>query len=174
MPRPGTIARCFAQHETCLTKRVESFNRALAIDPDFVDGAAFSRQSGLDEFRDYDAALADLESAAGSIRISPYVLGDLLHLQHAWRRLARTSSRIRRCIDRGVRAGKPVVQPFVYQAICESPAICRPAPSSMPATAFPPGRAAADRHAPPRKNPHRICLGRISRAGHRLSDGGAL
>lgn len=71
--------------------------------------------------KDLAGAIDDLERAVRSRPEYPGARGDLLLLKmHAadWRNLARE----RAALDEGVRAGKRVVQPYVYQALSSSPA----------------------------------------------------
>jgi predicted O-linked N-acetylglucosamine transferase (SPINDLY family) len=97
-----------------------SFDRALALDPD--DAATLFNRGTLQwtAFGRYDFALADLERV---VRLAPdhaYALGNLLHLKMYggdWRGFDAAKERI----DQGVRMGKRIIEPFVYQAISDSP-----------------------------------------------------
>ena len=98
-----------------------SFDCALGLKPD--DAAALFQRATLQwaEFGRYEPALRDLESV---VRIAPdydYAPGNLLHLKMYggdWRGFEYDKG----LIDQGVRVGKRIVEPFVYQAISESPA----------------------------------------------------
>src|SRR3984957_2767514 len=97
-----------------------SFDRALALKPD--DAAALFNRGTLQwtEYGRYEQALGDLEEV---VRIAPdydYAPGNLLHLKMYgadWRGFEFDKA----LIDRGVRAGQKIVEPFVYQAISDSP-----------------------------------------------------
>ncbi len=98
-----------------------SYDKALAIKPDFA--MALDNRGLLlwNEFRRNEPAIRDLEKL---VQIDPdfaYARGDLLHLRmHGadWRGFDREKA----LLDAGVRAGKRIAQPFVYQAFSESPA----------------------------------------------------
>jgi predicted O-linked N-acetylglucosamine transferase (SPINDLY family) len=100
---------------------LESYAKALALDPNLL--AALESRANLlwTRNRALAPAIADLERA---LKVSPgraFVFGDLMHLKlHAadWRDFAAARARL----DEGVRAGKPVVKPFIYQGLSESPA----------------------------------------------------
>lgn len=111
----GLVLRELAQPSAALA----SFDRALSLDP--ADAAALFNRGTLQwmAFGRYELALADLEEV---VRLAPdhdYARGNLLHLKMYggdWRSFDEEKARI----DRSVRGGKRVVEPFVYQAISES------------------------------------------------------
>jgi predicted O-linked N-acetylglucosamine transferase (SPINDLY family) len=102
-------------------KALQSYDRALTIQPDMPEALA-SRASCLwTRKSDVAGAIADLERLVAIRPDYPYARGALLHLKmHAgdWRDLARE----RAALDEGVRAGRRVVEPYVYQGLCSSPA----------------------------------------------------
>jgi predicted O-linked N-acetylglucosamine transferase (SPINDLY family) len=102
-------------------QELRSYDRALALQPNMPE-ALISRADCLWTCRrDLSGAIADQERAVAIKPDYPYALGDLtLMKMHAgdWRDLARE----RVALDEGVRAGKRVVQPYVYQALSFSPA----------------------------------------------------
>jgi protein O-GlcNAc transferase len=114
-----------------------SFNRALVLKPD--DAAALFNRGTLQwtEYGRYEQALRDLEDV---VRIAPdydYAPGNLLHLKMYggdWRGFEFDKA----LIDRGVRAGQKIVEPFVYQAISDSPKDLLTCAETH-ATLFPPG-----------------------------------
>src|ERR1700733_3836949 len=114
-----------------------SFDRALALKPD--DAAALFNRGTLQwtEYGRYEQALRDLEDV---VRIAPdydYAPGNLLHLKMYggdWRGFEFDKA----LIDRGVRAGQKIVEPFVYQAISDSPKDLLTCAETH-ATLFPPG-----------------------------------
>jgi len=114
-----------------------SFDRALALKPD--DAAALFNRGTLQwtEYGRYEPALRDLEDV---VRIAPdydYARGNLLHLKMYggdWRGFEFDKA----LIDRGVRAAQKIVEPFVYQAISDSPKDLL-ACGETHATLFPPG-----------------------------------
>ena len=97
-----------------------SFDKALALEPGLTV-TLNSRSAVLwKEKRDYAGAVRDLEQL---IRIAPdydYAQGLLLHLKMQaadWTDFGPSVA----AVNEGVRAGKRIVQPFVYQAISSSP-----------------------------------------------------
>ena len=100
---------------------LQSYERALTIQPDMPEALA-SRASCLwTRKSDVAGAIADLQRLVAITPDYPYARGDLLHLKmHAgdWRDLARE----RAALDAGVRAGRRVVEPYVYQGLSSSPA----------------------------------------------------
>jgi protein O-GlcNAc transferase len=100
---------------------LQSYHRALAIQPNMPEALA-SRASCLWAHKsDLAGAIIDLERLMAVKPDYPYAQGDLLHMQmHAgdWRGLAHK----RIALDEGVRAGKRVVEPYVYQGLSSSPA----------------------------------------------------
>ena len=99
----------------------ESFDKALEIDPDHTQALYRRGVTAWMGAMDYDAAARDLEQALRLDPDCPYALGWLLMIRQYggdWRDFAVTAARI----DDGVRAGKKVAEPFLYQAISQSPA----------------------------------------------------
>ncbi|HKD46299.1 MAG TPA: tetratricopeptide repeat protein, partial [Rhizomicrobium sp.] len=98
-----------------------SYDRALAIRPDFAEALASRANCRWTRKGDVGGAISDLERLVAVKPDYPYAQGDLLHLKmHAgdWRDLAR----YRAVLDEGVRAGKRIVEPYVYQGLSSSPA----------------------------------------------------
>ena len=98
-----------------------SFTKALAIAPDYAEALYNRGKLAWAEHEDYDAALTDLTRAVALDPDYPYALGALLHLKNHGGDWSGRDAAIA-AINVGVRAGKPVVEPFVYQAISTSPA----------------------------------------------------
>ena len=93
---------------------MESFTRALAIDP--RDAAALRNRGKLAwmEFDDYETARDNLERAVANDPDFPDAQGDLLYLKMQtadWDSRAADITRL----NEAVRAGKSVVEPFIYQ-----------------------------------------------------------
>jgi len=123
-----------------------SFDRGLALKPD--DAAALFNRGTLQwtEYGRYEPALRDLEKVVAIAPDYDYAQGNLLHLKMYggdWQGFEFDKAEI----DRGVRAGRKVVEPFIYQAISESPEDLL-ACAKIHATLYPPG-------APLWKNPAR-------------------
>jgi protein O-GlcNAc transferase len=100
---------------------LQSYDRALAIQPDMPEALASRANCLWIRKGDLGGAIADLERLLAIAPDYPYARGFLLHLKmHAgdWRDLARE----RAALDEGVRAGKRVVEPYVYQGLSSSPA----------------------------------------------------
>jgi len=97
-----------------------SFDRALALAPG--DAAALFHRATLQwtAFERYEPALRDLEKVIALDADYPYARGNLLHLRMYggdWRDFEEQKA----LIDQGVRAGKRIVEPFVYQALSDVP-----------------------------------------------------
>ncbi len=104
-----------------LDEALESYGKALAINPGLPE-ALESRSNLLWTRRQALApAIADLQRALAVQPDLPYAAGDLLQLKmHAgdWRNFADDKAKL----DAAVRAGRQAAQPFVYQALSDSPA----------------------------------------------------
>ena len=99
---------------------MESFSRALVIDPRNAEALYNRGKIAWLEFRNYEAALRDLQQAVAEDPDLPYAQGFLMHVKmHGgdWRGRAADIARV----NAGVRAGAPVMEPFTYQALSESP-----------------------------------------------------
>ena len=97
------------------------FDRALALQPGYAE--AYYNRGNLQWSvnNNYHAALRDLEQALALDPAYDYAPGELLYLRMRggdWRDFEQQRGRI----NDGVRAGRRVVQPFQYQALCDSPA----------------------------------------------------
>jgi protein O-GlcNAc transferase len=100
---------------------LESYGRALAIQPNMPEALASRANCLWTRKSQLPGAIADLERLVTIRPDHPYARGDLLHLKmHAgdWRDLAHE----RAALDEGVRAGRRVVEPYVYQGLSSSPA----------------------------------------------------
>ncbi|HEY5084719.1 MAG TPA: tetratricopeptide repeat protein, partial [Rhizomicrobium sp.] len=98
-----------------------SYNRALAIHPDMGEALASRANLLWTRKNDVAGAIADLSRLVALKPDHPYARGDLLHLKmHAgdWHGFDKE----RAALDQGVRAGKRIVEPYVYQGLSSSPA----------------------------------------------------
>jgi protein O-GlcNAc transferase len=101
-------------------QELQSYDRALAIQPipeAFIERAYRLRTSK----DDLAGAIADLQRAVAIRPDYPYLRADLLHLKMLaadWGDLASEHA----ALDRGVRAGERVAQPYIYQSLSSSPA----------------------------------------------------
>jgi predicted O-linked N-acetylglucosamine transferase (SPINDLY family) len=98
-----------------------SYDQALAIRPDYADALHSRGMVRWREGRDYAAAVQDLEKTMALNPDHDCVQGDLLHVRmHGtdWSGFDETMAQI----NAGVRAGRLVIDPFMYLAIAESPA----------------------------------------------------
>ena len=133
---------------------LQSYDRALAIQPDMPEALASRGNCLWTRQGDVAGAIADLQRLVAIRPDYPYARGDLLHLKmHAgdWRDLARE----RAALDEGVRAGKRVVEPYVYQGLSSSPADLLASAMIYSRHKYPP-RSAAQR---PRRREGKIRLG---------------
>ena len=106
----GSALRELSRPEEALV----SFDRAVALAPN--DAAALFNRATLQwtSFERYEPALRDLEKVVALDPDYPYARGNLLHLRMYggdWRDFEKQKT----LIDQGVRAGKRVVEPFVYR-----------------------------------------------------------
>ena len=100
------------------------FESALALEPRICRCTGQPRPSAPGRkpgSNDHAGATADLAAALAANPDQPYARGELLHLKMFagdWQDF----DNLKALADEGVRAGKPVVRPFVYQAVSASPA----------------------------------------------------
>ena len=128
---------------------LESFDRALALNPD--DAAALFHRGTLQwvGFGRLGPALRDLENLLAIAPDYDYARGNLLHLKMYgadWRGFEAEKS----LLDQGVRAGRKIVEPFIYQAISESPEDLF-ACAKIHAALYPPGLTLASKGARARR-----------------------
>lgn len=99
---------------------LQSYDRALAIQPNMAEALASRANCLWTQKSDLSGAIADLTRLVAIRPDYPYAQGNLVHLQmHAgdWRDLTRA----RASLDEGVRAGRRVVEPYVFQGLSSSP-----------------------------------------------------
>jgi predicted O-linked N-acetylglucosamine transferase (SPINDLY family) len=140
--KPDAYARAWSNRGTLLRdmrrmpEAIASFDRALAIDPDFVEALYHRARLVWSELRDYRAARAGLERVLALKPDYPLAAGDLLYLKMQacdWQGQEADIARI----DAGVRAGKPVIEPFIYQAVSQSPQDLQTCSQTYTARLFP-------------------------------------
>jgi predicted O-linked N-acetylglucosamine transferase (SPINDLY family) len=103
------------------SEALADFDRALALDEGLADALANRAHLRWSLNDDYAGATADLKAALTLNPDQAYARGELLHLQMFaadWDDFENQKA----LVDQGVRAGKEVVRPFVYQAVSASPA----------------------------------------------------
>lgn len=102
-------------------QELQSYDRVLALQPDMVE-ALINRAHCRRTFKmDLAGAIADQERAVALQPNYPFARGDLLHMKMLvadWGNLAAELA----VLNQGVREGKRVVNPYVYQALSSSPA----------------------------------------------------
>ncbi len=112
------------------------FDAALALDPELADALSNRAHLRWSLNNDYAGAVADLRAALALAPGQAYALGELLHLNMFaadWDDFEKQKA----LLDQGVREGKAVVRPFVYQAISSSPADLQACSRLFTAAAFP-------------------------------------
>jgi predicted O-linked N-acetylglucosamine transferase (SPINDLY family) len=96
-----------------------SYDKALAIKPDYADALHSRGMIRWKEGQRYAAAVLDLENALFINPDHAYARGDLLHMRmHGadWRGFEEQAA----LVDAGVRAGRRIIDPFMYLATAES------------------------------------------------------
>jgi predicted O-linked N-acetylglucosamine transferase (SPINDLY family) len=104
-----------------IDEALESFDRAIALDPGFAEALQNRGDLYWSDRLDQAAACADMERALAIAPERPWLRGNLLHLKMFAGDWAGFDAALA-AIDDGVRAGAPVVHPFIYQALSHSPA----------------------------------------------------
>jgi len=113
----GAVLHTLGRYDDALA----SFERALAARPDFPEALASHALLMKVHRGDYDVAMTELKRSLALDPTQPFIPGELLHLRMQagdWSSYSEEKSRL----DEGVRAGLPVVRPFIYQAVSDSPA----------------------------------------------------
>lgn len=98
-----------------------AYDAVLAADPNMVDALASRANLLWTAKMALGPALADTERLARLAPERPGVAGDLLHMRlyaGDWRDFAAQKA----ALDAGVRAGRPVADPFIYQGLSDNPA----------------------------------------------------
>jgi predicted O-linked N-acetylglucosamine transferase (SPINDLY family) len=116
---------------------LESYDRALAVQPNMPEALDSRADCLWTRKGDLAGAIADLERLIAIRPDYPYAQGDLLHMRMYagdWRNLARE----RTALEEGVRSGRRLVEPFVYQSLSSSPADLLAAAKSYVRDKYPP------------------------------------
>ena len=143
-----------------IPEALASYSKALEINPDYVETLCSRGIAAWVENHDYETALRDLERAVRLDPDCPYAAGGLLLVRQYgadWRAFESDVARI----DQGVRAGKPVAEPFLYQAISQSPADLQACSVIHAADRYPAQSVAAPENARPAR-PGKIRIGYVS------------
>ena len=145
----GAALRLFGRIDEALA----SFDAAIALNPQ--NAVALSNRADL-LWRDknlLEPAIADLERVIAADPDHPYALGELLHLRMYgadWRDFPQQVAQI----EAGLREGRKVARPFVYQAIAEQPELAQRCSSLYAADQYP--AQIAPPHAPRGRDKIRI------------------
>ncbi len=124
---PAVHAKCWSNRGILLqdmkryAQAMSSFSNALALTPDDAGALHLRGKLAWMQFRDFETASRDLERAASLDPARPFLLGDLAYIKMHLCDWHGRDEDIARLND-GVRAGKPVVEPFTYQALSTDPA----------------------------------------------------
>jgi predicted O-linked N-acetylglucosamine transferase (SPINDLY family) len=111
----GNVLRDLKDYEAA----IESYSRAIAIRPDYAE-ALINRGYTWWTLKQYEAGTADVERGLSLNPDYPFGRGELLHTRMYnadWHDFAARKAELEMLL----RAGKPVVQPFIFQAIAETP-----------------------------------------------------
>ena len=98
---------------------LESYSRAVEIRPDYAE-ALINRGYTYWTLKQYDAGMVDVERGLALDPDYPFGRGELLHVRMYsadWHDFAPRKAEL----EKLVRAGKRTVQPFIFQAIAETP-----------------------------------------------------
>jgi predicted O-linked N-acetylglucosamine transferase (SPINDLY family) len=136
---------------------IESFSKAIEARPDYAEALNNRGYTHWSARHDFAAATADLQKALRLDPEHPYALGELLHVKTYgadWSDYGETVTRI----TDGVRAGKRVARPFMFQSVSESPADLQACSRIWTSNMYPPVPAAP--HAP--RNGGKIRIGYAS------------
>ena len=114
-----------------------AYDAALVLEPDHLQALTNRALIAWQHFDDRDAAIADLERVVKQDPAHDYSLGLLLHLRMQsgdWRDYRPLLAQV----ESGVRAGKTVARPFIFQALSASPADLRTCSQIYTARRYPP------------------------------------
>ena len=142
-----------------------SYDRVLALDPGHAEALNNRGFLWWLSKQNYPKAMADLERAFALAPDLPYLRGLLLHLKMYaadWAGFAEHKA----AIADGIRAGRPVARPFMYQALSERPEELQACARLYVRDVYPPA-SDAPRHDPAtRKRGGKIRLGYLSGEFH--------
>jgi protein O-GlcNAc transferase len=99
---------------------IEDYDSAIAVRPDYTE-ALINRGYTKWSLNQYDAGMEDVQRA---LKLDPdymYAKGEVLHMRMYaadWHDYAKLKAEL----EEGVRRGARIVQPFIFQAVAESPA----------------------------------------------------
>ncbi|HSS13014.1 MAG TPA: tetratricopeptide repeat protein, partial [Rhizomicrobium sp.] len=111
----GNVLRDAKDYEAA----IENYSNAIEIRPEYAE-AIINRGYTHWTLKRYEAGAVDVERGLALDPDHPYGRGELMHVRMYsadWRDFATTKAEL----ELLVRAGKRVVQPFIFQAIAESP-----------------------------------------------------
>ncbi len=138
-----------------------SYDRVLALDPNHVEALNNRGFLWWLSKQNHPKAMADLERAFALAPDLPYLRGLLLHLKMYagdWTNFAQQKA----AIEGGIRAGRPVARPFMFQAVSDRPEDLQACARLYARDLYPPA-SDAPRHDPAaRKNGGKIRLGYLS------------
>jgi predicted O-linked N-acetylglucosamine transferase (SPINDLY family) len=113
----GSVLRDLKRHD----EAIESYSRAIAIRPNYAEALNNRGYTWWSNKQEFAPALADLERA---LLIEPghaYAEGEILHMKMYAADWSDFESR-KAALEEGVRQGRKVARPFLFQAVSESPA----------------------------------------------------
>jgi predicted O-linked N-acetylglucosamine transferase (SPINDLY family) len=115
---------------------IASYDRALALAPDHVEALNNRGYLWWGKYQ-YAPALADLEKAFALDPALPWLEGGIAHLKMyvaEWSDFAARKARL----EDGVRQGRKVARPFMFQALCDDPALLQACSRLFTASEYPP------------------------------------
>jgi len=113
----GSVLQALRRDGEALTH----FNKAVELDPASADALTNRGALRWKDQADYAGAISDLQAALAIDPGQPFARGELLHVRMYGAEWRDFESEVA-AIDDGVRQGRRIVRPFVYQALSHSPA----------------------------------------------------
>jgi len=139
---------------------IENYDRAIALRPDYAE-ALINRGYTKWTLKQYESGMADVQQALALEPDYRYARGEVLHARMYsadWRDFVPLKAQV----EEGVRRGQRIVQPFIFQAVAESPADARACSRIWARDKYPELGGAAHHDRAGRKANRKIRIGYVS------------